>query len=271
MYGKTSHAPRVTRRGGLRWSSSERRGRPPVVERRSAAVRPPVVEQRAPASGCRDHSLAVAVAGGGNAQRRGGVRRGVAVCSRVAELVETSAVVEQRAPVERVETTTSRAPETVRRYLSTCPESRPIPGPGLSVVDARIPCMTTVFDEPRQHPVTCPIAAVPRRPRRARRPRDCGPCIRPRPRLDRTTLRLGEPRCGTRSPSSSSARPPRRPPRPRREPRCRRHRRLVGQHHPADQTGRQTSPGARATPWTTTTSRSGTRWPPARSPRSRRW
>ena len=25
------------------------------------------------------------------------------------------------------------------------------------------------------------------------------------------------------------------------------------------------------TPWTTTTNRSGTRWPPARSPRSRRW
>src|SRR4051812_4389342 len=32
--------------------------------------------------------------------------------------------------------------------------------PGLSVVDARILCMTTAFDDTRQHPVTSAIAAV---------------------------------------------------------------------------------------------------------------
>jgi len=36
--------------------------------------------------------------------------------------------------------------------LHSCPEY-PIPGPGLSVLDARIPCMATVFGEPEAHPI----------------------------------------------------------------------------------------------------------------------
>ena len=63
-----------------------------------------------------------------------------------------------------VETTTSRAPETVWKYLSTCRKRRRILGPGVSVVDARIPCMATVFDDPRGAPGRGPVAAVPRRP-----------------------------------------------------------------------------------------------------------
>src|SRR4051794_31368821 len=35
-----------------------------------------------------------------------------------------------------------------------------VPDPGLSVVDARIPCMTTAFDDTGHHPVTSTIAAV---------------------------------------------------------------------------------------------------------------
>jgi len=36
----------------------------------------------------------------------------------------------------------------------------PIPGPELSVPDARIPCMATAFDDTGQHPVTSTIAAI---------------------------------------------------------------------------------------------------------------
>src|SRR4029077_18378879 len=40
------------------------------------------------------------------------------------------------------------------------PEPRPVLGPELSVVDARILCMTTAFDDTGQHPVTSAIVAV---------------------------------------------------------------------------------------------------------------
>jgi len=40
------------------------------------------------------------------------------------------------------------------------PDRTPVLGPGLSVVDARIPCMTTAYDDTGQHPVTSAIAAV---------------------------------------------------------------------------------------------------------------
>src|SRR3954453_10434112 len=42
------------------------------------------------------------------------------------------------------------------------PVSTPVARPGLSVVDARILCMTTAFDDTGQHPVTSTIAAVSR-------------------------------------------------------------------------------------------------------------
>ena len=45
---------------------------------------------------------------------------------------------------------------------------------------------------------------------------------------------------------------------------------LLGQPDPADQTRREAPPRARHTPSTATTNRSGTRWPPAPCPRSRR-
>ena len=44
----------------------------------------------------------------------------------------------------------------------------------------------------------------------------------------------------------------------------------TGPTDPADQTGRKRRLDL-ATPWTTTTSRSGTRWPPARSPKNKPW
>ncbi len=174
----------------------------------------------------------------GNTQRRGGVRRGVAVCSRVPQgsgwPLRWSSSERQRASVE---TTPLRAPETFEILLHSCPECRLL-GPGVSVVDARIPCMTTVFDDTRQHPVA-PDRRDPRRPRRARRPRGCGRSAPPRPPTNLAALTALRHRI---TELELRHRPPRRPPRPRRSSRCHRHRRLVGQHHPADQAGRQTSP-----------------------------
>src|SRR4051794_8224072 len=40
------------------------------------------------------------------------------------------------------------------------PVNDAVPDPGLSVSDARIPCMTTASDDTGQHPVTSTIAAV---------------------------------------------------------------------------------------------------------------
>src|SRR4029079_6606627 len=47
--------------------------------------------------------------------------------------------------------------KTFEILLHTRPEY-PIPGPGLSVPDARIPCMATVFGEPEAHPVAALVA-----------------------------------------------------------------------------------------------------------------
>src|SRR6187200_3580296 len=52
-----------------------------------------------------------------------------------------------------------RHQKTFEILLHSCPE-HPIPSPGLSVADARIPCMATAFDDTGQHPVTSTIAAV---------------------------------------------------------------------------------------------------------------
>jgi hypothetical protein len=40
------------------------------------------------------------------------------------------------------------------------PVERPVSGSGLSVVDARIPCMATVFDDLTSHPVAAAVAAA---------------------------------------------------------------------------------------------------------------
>ena len=64
-------------------------------------------------------------------------------------------------------------------------------------------------------------------------------------------------------------RPPRRPPRPRRSSRRRRHRQPSGPTRPGRPHATRSDAWASRTPWTTTTNRSGTRWPPAPSPRTR--
>ena len=79
----------------------------------------------------------------------------------------------------------------------------PVLGLGLSVVDARIPCMTTAFDDTGQHPVTSTIAAVSQLLHEVA---DLGLWTL-RPAETETNLTARGRSCGTRSPSSSSATP----------------------------------------------------------------
>ena len=134
------------------------------------------------------------------------------------------------------------------------------------MVGARIPCMATVFDEPEAHPVAALVA-----------------------RFHADLDELGDPRLWSMSQTeladtlASVA--------------ALRHRLTelelrvatqadhldLGANHGATDTAswwanttRQTERDAKrrldlATRWTTTTNRSGTRWPPDRCPRSRRW
>ena len=171
----------------------------------------------------------------------------------------TAPVVEQRAPASGVETTTSQGSRKLSKYFSTVPGICRIPGPGLSVVDARIPCMATVFDEPertRSRP-----RSPPSTPTSTSSPTSgSGPC---RATEIADTLppwhRAAAPGHRARAPG----RPPGRPPRPRRRTRRRRHRQLLGQHRPGRPNATPNAASRSRTPWTTTTSRSGTRWPPA--------
>src|SRR4029079_13568998 len=52
-----------------------------------------------------------------------------------------------------------RLQKTFEILLHSGPDYR-IPGPGLSVPDARIPCMATVFGEPQAHPVAALVARL---------------------------------------------------------------------------------------------------------------
>ena len=103
--------------------------------------------------------------------------------------------------------------------------------------------------------------------RRGRRPRavDAG-ADRDRRQPDR-----GGRSCGTRSPSSSSATPTTptastSAPRPVPQTPA-----ATGPTRPGRPNGTPSAAWTSRTPWTTTTSRSGTRWPRGRCPRSRRW
>ena len=145
-------------RGAFRWSSSER--------------------QRA----CRDTAPRLQVVGGGRTQRRRrsgagsgcsrfgyGGGRGVRTTrptdrttpygAKTAEGVDRAVVVVPPALRWPSLSTQEWPLQKLSKYSSTC-RKKPIPSPGLSVVDARIPCMTTAFDDTGQHPVTSTIAAV---------------------------------------------------------------------------------------------------------------
>src|SRR6188768_2475789 len=61
--------------------------------------------------------------------------------------------------VELVETTDIAAPEALEMLLHRCRKCR-LPGPGVSVLDARIPCMATVFGEPEAHPIAAAVARI---------------------------------------------------------------------------------------------------------------
>ena len=236
-----------------------------------------VVEQRRRAS----RASAVAVVGGREAQRRGGTARvgslpGAAGGRRPALRWSSSERAAGRRPVELETSAVGRGASErrasrprhrgSRNTRNTCPQLPEMPhsGPGVSVVDARIPCMTTAFDDTGQHPVTSAIAAVSQQ--LATSPTsDCGPC----PGRDRRQPDRPGRSCGTRSPSSSCATPttptastsaPRpAPPTPA----------ATGPTPPGRPNATPSGAWRSRTPWTTTTSRSGTRWPPARSPRSR--
>ena len=257
-------------------------GCPPVIERR-APERPPVIEQRAPGrlrwssserqrAGVETTPSRLQVVGGGKTQRRGGVRRGVAVCSRVSAwaVVEEAltAVVEQRAPASECRDHNNEGSRNSLKNLSTLPGTEPRSGPG--IVGGR--CQNSLYDNGiRRHRAApghdhdrrhLPTAARRRRPR----------AVDPAPGRDRDQPDRPGPAAAPDHRARAPPRPPRRPPRPRRATRRRRHRAAWWANtDPADQAGRQTPPRARATPWTATTSRSGTRWPPATSPRTRPW
>ena len=134
------------------------------------------------------------------------------------------------------------------------------------MVDARIPCMATAFDDTGQHPVTSTIAAISQLLHEVA---DLGLWTLPAAETEANLTALAQLRHQITELELRHAQP-RRPPRPRRRGRCRRH----GSYwaNPTRQTKRDAKRRLDlATPWTTTTSRSGTRWPPARCPRNRRW
>ena len=93
------------------------------------------------------------------------------------------------------------------------------------MVDARIPCMATAFDDTGQHPVTSTIAAISQQLREVA---DLGLWTLRPAETDDQPDRPG-PAAAPDHRARAPPRPPRRPPRPRRSSRRRRHRRLVGQ------------------------------------------
>ena len=76
--------------------------------------------------------------------------------------VRTSAswVVEQGAPASGCRDPRHRGLQKRLEYFSTAVGNARIPGPGVSVVGARIPCMATVFDDLTRHPVAAAVAAA---------------------------------------------------------------------------------------------------------------
>ena len=185
-------------------------------------------------------------------------------------------VVEQRA-LQRAGGRAASASERVSRpstsplqkfwkYFSTDAGNARIPGPGVSVPDARIPCMTTASDDTGQHPVTSAIAAVSHQLRKfadlplwtlpaAETDANLTALAALRHQITELELRVAHQadrldlgaHAGVTDTSSYWANAPR-------------------------QTRRDASAAwTSRTPWTTTTSRSGRRWPPGRSPKSRRW
>ena len=223
--------------GALRWSSSERQRelRWSSSERQRARVETAVPR------------LQVGGWSKGAATGRGTARGcGLPLGWRVAVLEEARHLSGGRAASasERVETTTSRAPENFRNTSPQLPGIRRIPGPGVSVADARIPCMATVFGEPEAHPVTALVARFHADLDELGDPRLWSMSEHRTGRDPGLGGRVAAPAHRARAPG----RPPGRPPRPRRQPRRRRHRRLVGQRHPADQARREATPGAGATP-----------------------
>ena len=109
------------------------------------------------------------------------------------------------------------------------------------MVDARIPCMTTAFDDTGQHPVTSTIAAITQQLHEVAdlglwtlRPAETETNLTALAQLRHqiTELELRHAHHADRLDLGAQAR-------------CRRHRRLVGQPDPADQTGRQTSSRSR--------------------------
>ena len=162
--------------------------------------------------------------------------------------------------------TTSRAPETFEILLHSC---RKCPHSRAGSVGGR--CQNSLYDNGirrhRQHPVTSTIAAITRAAARGRRPR----AVDPAPGRDRDQPDRAGRSCGTRSPSSSSATPTT----PTASTSARNHgaadTAATGPTPPGRPNGTPNAAWTSRTPWTTTTSRSGTRWPPAACPRSRRW
>ena len=132
------------------------------------------------------------------------------------------------------------------------------------MVDARIPCMTTAFDDTEAHPVTSTIAAV------SQQLHDIGDLglwtLRPAEtdanltalaplRHQITELELRHAHQADRLDLGAKPAPPTPPP--------------GGPTPPGRPSATPNGASSSRTPWTTTTSRSGTRWPPAACRRTR--
>jgi hypothetical protein len=134
------------------------------------------------------------------------------------------------------------------------------------VPDARIPCVTTAFDNTGQHPVTSTIAAVSQLLHEVA---DLGLWTLPAAETETNLTAIAQLRHQITELELRVAHQA--------------DRLDLGAHAGVTDTSsywanatRQTRRDASAawtsrTPWTTTTNRSGTRWPPARSPKNKPW
>ncbi len=176
-------------------------------------------------------------------------------------LVEAAAgrpVVEQRAPASECRDHTVSAPETFEILLHRC---RKCPHSRAGSVGGR--CQNSLYDNGirRHRPAPGHVHDRRRHPAaaRGRRPR----AVDPAPGRDRGQPDRPGPAAAPDHRARAAPRPPRRPPRPRRGTTVPPTPPPGGPTRPGRPNGTPSVASPSRTRWTTTTSRSGTRWPPA--------
>ena len=264
-----SHAGGVVGRGG-RWCESAPGRCVRWLRRRASAdvETPPQPGGRAASDGESGADLALAAGGRRVVGKSAATGRGTARGRRSASRVARPAVVEEGAPASGRRDHHIEGSRNFRNTSPQLPGNARIPGPGLSVLDARIPCMTTAFDDTGAAPghvrdrrrlhTSCDERRRPRlwtlpAGRDRRQPDRPGRAAAP----DHRARAPATPSTPTASTSAPKPAPPTPPP--------------GGPTPPGRPNATPSAAWTSRTPWTATTNRSGTRWPPARSPRSRRW